>query len=261
MNGAAMPASAGIGIENLDWYFRRVRLLPYSVDEIVLLGQREFHRYRTAYEIVRNRNRDLPELELTNSAEQHEARTRQAEADIVIVAACGERANEVVEIFKEFPELTDVRTGAKLIERTTIIANTSSMPVAAREASVYTAMTLAEYYRNIGLKVLMLADSTSRWAQALRERSGRQGDIPGPEAFPMDTVIFTGYMPLEHMKHERPREYQELKESGKLDARVFEKEFPKERMRTIRFLGFLALGIGVILILLIIYTFIMTGGH
>jgi len=116
---------------------------------------------------------------------QH-AISRQAEADIVIVAACGERANEVVEIFKEFPELTDVRTGAKLIERTTIIANTSSMPVASREASVYTAMTLAEYYRNMGLKVLMLADSTSRWAQALREMSNRMEELPGPDAFPMD---------------------------------------------------------------------------
>ncbi len=116
---------------------------------------------------------------------QH-AISRQAEADIVIVAACGERANEVVEIFKEFPELEDARTGAKLIERTTIIANTSNMPVAAREASVYTAMTLAEYYRNMGLKVLLLADSTSRWAQALREMSNRMEELPGPDAFPMD---------------------------------------------------------------------------
>ncbi len=116
---------------------------------------------------------------------QH-AISKQAEADIVIVAACGERANEVVEIFKEFPELEDVRTGEKLIKRTTIIANTSNMPVAAREASVYTAMTLAEYYRNMGLKVLLLADSTSRWAQALREMSNRMEELPGPDAFPMD---------------------------------------------------------------------------
>ncbi|MFO7672053.1 MAG: V-type ATP synthase subunit A [Bacteroidales bacterium] len=116
---------------------------------------------------------------------QH-AISRQAEADIVIIAACGERANEVVEIFKEFPELEDARTGAKLIERTTIIANTSNMPVAAREASVYTAMTLAEYYRNMGLRVLLLADSTSRWAQALREMSNRMEELPGPDAFPMD---------------------------------------------------------------------------
>ncbi len=116
---------------------------------------------------------------------QH-AISKQAEADIVIVAACGERANEVVEIFTEFPELEDVRTGRKLMERTTIIANTSNMPVAAREASVYTAMTLGEYYRSMGLKILMLADSTSRWAQALREMSNRLEELPGPDAFPMD---------------------------------------------------------------------------
>ncbi len=116
---------------------------------------------------------------------QH-AISKQAEADIVIVAACGERANEVVEIFTEFPELEDVRTGRKLMERTTIIANTSNMPVAAREASVYTAMTLGEYYRSMGLRVLMMADSTSRWAQALREMSNRLEELPGPDAFPMD---------------------------------------------------------------------------
>ncbi len=116
---------------------------------------------------------------------QH-AISRQADADIVILAACGERANEVVEIFKEFPELEDVHTGLKLAERTTIVANTSNMPVAAREASVYTAMTLAEYYRNMGLRVLLLADSTSRWAQALREMSNRMEELPGPDAFPMD---------------------------------------------------------------------------
>ncbi len=116
---------------------------------------------------------------------QH-AISKQAEADIVIVAACGERANEVVEIFAEFPEIEDPRTGRKLMERTIIIANTSNMPVAAREASVYTAMTLAEYYRAMGLKVLLLADSTSRWAQALREMSNRMEELPGPDAFPMD---------------------------------------------------------------------------
>lgn len=116
---------------------------------------------------------------------QH-ALSKQAEADLIIVAACGERANEVVEIFTEFPELDDPRTGRKLMERTTIIANTSNMPVAAREASVYTAMTLGEYYRSMGLKVLLLADSTSRWAQALREMSNRMEELPGPDAFPMD---------------------------------------------------------------------------
>ena len=116
---------------------------------------------------------------------QH-AISKQAEADIVIIAACGERANEVVEIFTEFPELIDPHTGRKLMERTIIIANTSNMPVAAREASVYTAMTIAEYYRSMGLKVLLMADSTSRWAQALREMSNRMEELPGPDAFPMD---------------------------------------------------------------------------
>lgn len=115
-----------------------------------------------------------------------QAISKQAEADIVIVAACGERANEVVDLFTEFPELDDPWTGRKLMERTTIIANTSNMPVAAREASVYTAMTIAEYYRSMGLKVLLLADSTSRWAQALREMSNRMEELPGPDAFPMD---------------------------------------------------------------------------
>lgn len=115
-----------------------------------------------------------------------QAISKQAEADIVIVAACGERANEVVDLFTEFPELDDPWTGRKLMERTTIIANTSNMPVAAREASVYTAMAIAEYYRSMGLKVLLLADSTSRWAQALREMSNRMEELPGPDAFPMD---------------------------------------------------------------------------
>ena len=116
---------------------------------------------------------------------QH-AISKQAEADIVIIAACGERANEVVEIFTEFPELVDPHTGRKLMERTIIVANTSNMPVAAREASVYTAMTMAEFYRAMGLKVLLMAGSTSRWAQALREMSNRMEELPGPDAFPMD---------------------------------------------------------------------------
>ena len=116
---------------------------------------------------------------------QH-AIAQQAEADIIIMAACGERANEVVEIFAEFPELVDTRTGRKLMERTIIICNTSNMPVAAREASVYTAMTIGEYYRAMGLKVLLLADSTSRWAQALREMSNRMEELPGADAFPVD---------------------------------------------------------------------------
>jgi V/A-type H+-transporting ATPase subunit A len=114
---------------------------------------------------------------------QH-ALSQHAQADIVIVAACGERAGEVVEILREFPHLDDPRTGKTLMDRSIIICNTSSMPVAAREASVYTAVTLAEYYRQMGLNSLLLADSTSRWAQALREMSGRLEEIPGEEAFP-----------------------------------------------------------------------------
>jgi V/A-type H+-transporting ATPase subunit A len=110
--------------------------------------------------------------------------SRNAEVDIVVICATGERAGEVVETLREFPELIDPRTGKSLMERTIIICNTSSMPVAAREASVYTAVTLAEYYRQMGLNVLLLADSTSRWAQAMREMSGRLEEIPGEEAFP-----------------------------------------------------------------------------
>ena len=116
---------------------------------------------------------------------QH-AIAKQGEADVIVMAACGERANEVVEIFTEFPELIDPHTGRFLMERTTIICNTSNMPVAAREASVYTAMTICEYYRAMGLRCLLLADSTSRWAQALREMSNRMEELPGADAFPVD---------------------------------------------------------------------------
>lgn len=121
--------------------------------------------------------------------------SRYADVDVVILAACGERAGEVVETLREFPHLADPRTGGTLIERTIIICNTSSMPVAARESSVYTAITLGEYYRQVGLNVLLLADSTSRWAQALREMSGRLEEIPGEEAFPayLETSIARFY--------------------------------------------------------------------
>ncbi|MEL7118434.1 MAG: V-type ATP synthase subunit A, partial [Bacteroidota bacterium] len=120
---------------------------------------------------------------------------RHSQADIVIIAACGERAGEAVEVFKDFPQLKDPRTGKSLMDRTYIVGNTSSMPVAAREASVYLAVTVGEYYRKQGLDVLILADSTSRWAQALRETSGRKEEIPGPEAFPMyiSTLISAFY--------------------------------------------------------------------
>ena len=125
---------------------------------------------------------------------QH-AIAKQGEADVIVMAACGERANEVVEIFTEFPELIDAHTGRHQMERTTIICNTSNMPVAAREASVYTAMTICEYYRAMGLRCLLLADSTSRWAQALREMSNRMEELPGADAFPVDlsAIIATFY--------------------------------------------------------------------
>ncbi|MBO5821472.1 MAG: V-type ATP synthase subunit A, partial [Lentisphaeria bacterium] len=125
---------------------------------------------------------------------QH-AISQNAEADVVVIAACGERAGEVVEILREYPELQDPRTGHSLIDRSIIICNTSSMPVSAREASVYTAVTLAEYYRQMGLNTLLLADSTSRWAQALREMSGRLEEIPGEEAFPayLESLIASFY--------------------------------------------------------------------
>lgn len=110
--------------------------------------------------------------------------SKYASVDIVLFVACGERAGEVVEVLKEFPHLIDPHTGETLMKRTVIICNTSSMPVAARESSIYMGITIAEYYRQMGLDVLVLADSTSRWAQALREMSGRLEEIPGEEAFP-----------------------------------------------------------------------------
>ena len=125
---------------------------------------------------------------------QH-AISQNAEADVVVIAACGERAGEVVEILREYPDLKDPRTGRSLMDRSIIICNTSSMPVSAREASVYTAVTLAEYYRQMGLNTLLLADSTSRWAQALREMSGRLEEIPGEDAFPayLESLIASFY--------------------------------------------------------------------
>jgi V/A-type H+-transporting ATPase subunit A len=128
--------------------------------------------------------------------------SRYADVDIVILAACGERAGEVVETLQEFPKLEDPRTGRSLMERTIVVCNTSSMPVAAREASVYTAATLGEYYRQMGLNVLLLADSTSRWAQAMREISGRLEEIPGEEAYPayLESRIAEFYERAGHVK-------------------------------------------------------------
>ncbi|HXH47004.1 MAG TPA: V-type ATP synthase subunit A [Bradyrhizobium sp.] len=120
---------------------------------------------------------------------------RFANVDVVVIVACGERAGEVVETITEFPQLADPRTGATLADRTVIICNTSSMPVAARESSIYTGVTIGEYYRQMGLNVLVIADSTSRWAQALRETSGRMEEIPGDEAYPayLDSSIRAFY--------------------------------------------------------------------
>ncbi|MDO9152840.1 MAG: V-type ATP synthase subunit A [Paludibacter sp.] len=149
----------------------------------------------TANPIVEGGTGFIPGPFGTGKTVMQHAISKQAEADIVVIAACGERANEVVEIFVEFPELEDPHTGRKLMERTIIIANTSNMPVASREASVYTAMAISEYYRAMGLRVLMMADSTSRWAQALREMSNRMEELPGQDAFPMDlsAIIATFY--------------------------------------------------------------------
>ncbi|MCM8787494.1 MAG: V-type ATP synthase subunit A [Candidatus Omnitrophica bacterium] len=110
--------------------------------------------------------------------------SKHAQVDIVVIAACGERAGEAVEVLKTFPEIIDPKTNRPLSERTVIMVNTSAMPVSARESGVYTAVTVAEYYRQMGLDVLLLADSTSRWAQAMREMSGKLEEIPGEEAFP-----------------------------------------------------------------------------
>jgi len=104
--------------------------------------------------------------------------------DIVVYIGCGERGNEMTDVLREFPELTDPRTGESLMKRTVLIANTSDMPVAAREASVYTGITIAEYFRDMGYDVAVIADSTSRWAEALREMSGRLEEMPGEEGYP-----------------------------------------------------------------------------
>ncbi len=149
----------------------------------------------TAFPVVRGGTYCIPGPFGAGKTVLQQITSRHAEVDIVIIAACGERAGEVVETLRDFPELIDPRTGKSLMERTIIICNTSAMPVAAREASVYTAATLGEYYRQMGLNVLLLADSTSRWAQAMRELSGRLEEIPGEEAFPayLESRIATFY--------------------------------------------------------------------
>ena len=114
---------------------------------------------------------------------QHQL-AKWADADIVVYIGCGERGNEMTDVLNEFPELKDPKTGKSLMERTVLIANTSDMPVAAREASIYTGITIAEYFRDMGYSVALMADSTSRWAEALREMSGRLEEMPGEEGYP-----------------------------------------------------------------------------
>ncbi|MCL2184393.1 MAG: V-type ATP synthase subunit A [Treponema sp.] len=171
----------------IDCYEERLKPVDTMVTRVRLID--------TFYPVARGGTYCIPGPFGAGKTVLQQITSRFADVDIVIIAACGERAGEVVETLKEFPELKDERTGRSLMERTIIICNTSSMPVAAREASVYTAVSLAEYYRQMGLHVLLLADSTSRWAQAMREMSGRLEEIPGEEAFPayMESTIASFY--------------------------------------------------------------------
>ncbi len=154
------------------------RLFP---DEPVLTSQRLID---TFFPIARGGTACIPGPFGAGKTVLQNLIARNAQVDVVVVVACGERAGEVVETIQEFPEMTDPKSGGSLMDRTIIICNTSSMPVAAREASIFTGITLGEYYRQMGLDVLLIADSTSRWAQAMRETSGRLEEIPGEEGFP-----------------------------------------------------------------------------
>jgi len=167
----------------VDCYAERLKPLDPMVTQVRLID--------TFFPVARGGTYCIPGPFGAGKTVLQQTTSRHADVDIVVIAACGERAGEVVETLKEFPEILDPKTGRSLMERTIIICNTSSMPVAARDASVYTAVTLAEYYRQMGLHVLLLADSTSRWAQAMREMSGRLEEIPGEEAFPayLESVI------------------------------------------------------------------------
>ncbi|GHV96273.1 V-type ATP synthase alpha chain [Spirochaetia bacterium] len=171
----------------IDCYEERMKPVDPMVTQVRLVD--------TFYPVARGGTYCIPGPFGAGKTVLQQITSRHADVDIVIIAACGERAGEVVETLKEFPELTDPKTGKSLMERTIIICNTSSMPVASREASVYTAVTLGEYYRQMGLHVLLLADSTSRWAQAMREMSGRLEEIPGEEAFPayLESTIASFY--------------------------------------------------------------------
>jgi V/A-type H+-transporting ATPase subunit A len=138
----------------------------------------------TLFPVARGGRAAIPGGFGTGKTVLQQAIARWCDADIIVYVGCGERGNEMAEVLDEFPKLEDPRTGRPLMERTVIIANTSNMPVAAREASIYTAITVAEYFRDQGLNVALMADSTSRWAEALREVSGRLGELPGEAGYP-----------------------------------------------------------------------------
>ena len=156
----------------------QVHLAP---DEPLLTGMRVID---TFFPVAKGGSAIIPGGFGTGKTVAEQSLARCANADIVVYVGCGERGNEMTEVLEDFPKLEDPRTGAPLMERTVLIANTSNMPVAAREASIYTGITIAEYYRDMGYDVLLLADSTSRWGEALREISGRLEEMPGEEGYP-----------------------------------------------------------------------------
>ncbi|MDY5231923.1 MAG: V-type ATP synthase subunit A [Eubacteriales bacterium] len=165
------------------WPVRRGR--PYakklSPDKPLITGQRVID---TMFPIAKGGVAAIPgPFGSGKTVTQHQL-AKWAEADIVVYIGCGERGNEMTDVLNEFPELIDPHTGRSLMERTVLIANTSDMPVAAREASIYTGITIAEYFRDMGYSVALMADSTSRWAEALREMSGRLEEMPGEEGYP-----------------------------------------------------------------------------
>ncbi len=166
-----------------DWPVRRPRPAAerLSADAPMVTGQRILD---TLFPVARGGRAALPGGFGTGKTVLQESLAKWCDADVIVYVGCGERGNEMADVLNEFPELEDPRTGRPLMERTVIIANTSNMPVAAREASIYTAITVAEYFRDQGLHVALMADSTSRWAEALREVSGRLGELPGESGYP-----------------------------------------------------------------------------
>lgn len=165
------------------WPVRTGRPIKEKLDPYVplLTGQRI---YDTVFPMAKGGTAGIPGGFGTGKTVMQHQVARWADSKVVIFVGCGERGNEMTEVLEDFPELTDPYTGEKLMERSVLVANTSNMPVAAREASVYTGITLSEYYRDMGYDVAMMADSTSRWAEALREMSGRMEEMPGEEGYP-----------------------------------------------------------------------------